>query len=235
MNLENQKLLQMKSSLQLAVELLLAVKMNTNYTHLVKFLANVEESKFEKDLNSENNKKSFWINCYNAFYQIEILKDNSKSVYKNKTICIANQKLTLDEIEHGILRKGKFVIGFGYLKNPFFSNWIKKNQVLNLDYRIHFALNCGAKSCPAIAFYTSENLDQELDIATESFLKSETEINQNQNVIITSKLLYWYSGDFNGKNSVKKIISEIFKQNLNSFKIKYSNYDWSPKLKNFRD
>ncbi|MFT7351746.1 MAG: hypothetical protein ACI9XR_001505 [Flavobacterium sp.] len=225
----------MKTSVQLAEELLLAIKKNEEYDALVETLAKIELSKLKQDLNTENKKKSFWINCYNAFYQIEILKDNSKTVYRNKTICIGNQKISLDEIEHGILRKGKFVIGFGYLNNPLYSGFIKNLQVLELDYRIHFALNCGAISCPAIAFYTSENLDKELDLAMHSFLLSETTLDEKQKTIITSKLLYWYLGDFMGKKGIKEIVSSVFKINLNTYKLQFTNYDWTPKLKNFRD
>jgi thiol-disulfide isomerase/thioredoxin len=32
-----------------------------------------------------------------------------------------------------------------------------------VDYRIHFALNCGAKSCPPIVYYSPEKLDQQLE------------------------------------------------------------------------
>ena len=42
--------------------------------------------------------------------------------------------------------------------------------VLDLDPRIHFALNCGAKSCPPIRVYSPPNLDSQLNRAAASFL-----------------------------------------------------------------
>ena len=35
-----------------------------------------------------------------------------------------------------------------------------------IDFRIHFALNCGAKSCPPIAFYSYDKINDQLDLAT---------------------------------------------------------------------
>ena len=46
--------------------------------------------------------------------------------------------------------------------------------MLTCDPRIHFALNCGAVSCPPIAVYEGESLDEQLDIATEGFLEGNT-------------------------------------------------------------
>ena len=40
-----------------------------------------------------------------------------------------------------------------------------------MDYRIHFALNCGAKSCPAISFYSAKTLDQQLTTAENNFIE----------------------------------------------------------------
>ena len=44
---------------------------------------------------------------------------------------------------------------------------------VELDPRIHFALNCGATSCPPIRVYSSANLDYQLDRAAASFLCSD--------------------------------------------------------------
>ena len=67
---------------------------------------------------------------------------------------------TLDEIEHGILRVNK-----GHPKDgkPMFNDdKRKKLMVESLDPRIHFALNCGAASCPPIRIYQKEKLDKQV-------------------------------------------------------------------------
>ena len=58
---------------------------------------------------------------------------------------------TLDEIEHGVLRCNK---GHPKDQKPMFSDEeARKSLALSsLDPRIHFALNCGATSCPPIRF-----------------------------------------------------------------------------------
>ena len=80
--------------------------------------------------------------------------------------------MSLDDIEHGILRRSKIKWSEGYFNKLFPSKFEKENRVNKVDYRIHFALNCGARSCPPIAFYDPEKLDKQLDVATMIYLKS---------------------------------------------------------------
>jgi Protein of unknown function, DUF547 len=67
---------------------------------------------------------------------------------------VGGHVFSLDDIEHGILRcnrkhptSGFVAFGPGDLRLPF-------ALPLPVDPRIHFALNCGAKGCPAIRAYT---------------------------------------------------------------------------------
>ena len=48
-----------------------------------------------------------------------------------------------------------------------------------------FALNCGAKSCPPIAFYNAADIDAQLDLATQAFLEGESEFDDEQKIIHT--------------------------------------------------
>jgi len=96
--------------------------------------------------------------------------------------------MSLDEIEHGVLRKYRIKKSLGYLPNWFAPAWIKKWAVDQLDYRIHFALNCGAASCPPIAFYNDIRIDSQLEMATLSFLESETKIDHSSRTIHLSQL-----------------------------------------------
>lgn len=45
-----------------------------------------------------------------------------------------------------------------------------------MDARIHFALNCGAASCPAIKLYSTDTLEEGLAAAAEAFCASEVVI-----------------------------------------------------------
>ena len=115
---------------------------------------------------------------------------NKRKLYTGKHLKIAGYPISLDEIEHGILRKGKWKYSLGYFNTPFWTKFIKKSQVEKLDYRIHFALNCGAKSCPPIAFYNTDSLEEELQMATQSFLAQETEWIPSANTVFVSKILF---------------------------------------------
>ena len=67
-------------------------------------------------------------------------------LFGKKIIDIAGKRISLDEIEHGLLRHSKVKWGLGYINNIFPSHFEKMNRVSKVDYRIHFALNCGAGS-----------------------------------------------------------------------------------------
>lgn len=50
------------------------------------------------------------------------------------------------------------------------------NSFLQVDPRIHFALNCGAKSCPPVKVYSSEGLNSELKAAAASFVADNVSV-----------------------------------------------------------
>lgn len=229
----------MNSILKLSEELLYNVKLNLPYENEVHQLSKLKYKNIIVKLATDNHKKAFWINIYNSFYQIlakqykegEIIDEN---IYKTKSIIIASKRFSLDSIEHGILRKRKFVIGFGYLYNPFYPKFIEKLSVRVLDYRIHFALNCGAISCPPILVYDYDKIENQLELATHSFIESETILIENDKKIKTSRLFLWYLGDFGNFKKVKQIIGKVFHKNLSKFKISFQKYNWTKQLHNFK-
>ena len=225
------------TSIELSGKLLLSVKMQEDTLALELQLKNNSIQQLTNELVSDNAKKCFWINLYNSFYQIMVNRSNgnTKGIYKRKEIIIGQVAFSLDEVEHGILRRSRFKWSFGYLPNPFASQLITSLGVDQIDYRIHFALNCGAKSCPPIAFYTLQGIDKQLNEAMYSFILSETAIDHNTNTITTSKILFWYIGDFGGAKGVRKIISKVFEMDLTKYTIKYSFYNWEAALYNFKD
>ena len=148
-------------------------------------------------LTDDVDKLAFWINIYNAFYQIlsKSFHLRAPKIYTEKSIIIAGLSLSLDLIEHGILRRYRYKYSLGYFPNIFTSNQIKKLAVDTIDFRIHFALNCGAKSCPPIRFYSTEDLEKQLDLATEAFLEKETHINSEKKEVRITRLFLWFHKD----------------------------------------
>jgi hypothetical protein len=161
-----------------------------------------------KTLKSDAEKKAFWINTYNGLtnYLIIDLKikksmKESTDIFKGKHIKIDNIPFSLDDIEHGILRKNA-------RKHLSENDEILNYQVDKLDYRIHFSLNCGAESCPMIAFYTTENIEEELRMAENSFVTAEFEINSQTKEIRCSSLFEWYKDDFDKRFTENPIFAD---------------------------
>lgn len=112
---------------------------------------------------------------------------------------------------------------------------IKQLSVAKIDYRIHFALNCNAKSCPPIAFYSYKNINKQLIVAAKSFLSGETEINDAKKEVSVTKLMSWLIGDFGGKTGIRKIIGDVFQKDVNDYSITFKPYNWNEALHNFED
>lgn len=219
----------------LSEQLLLAVKMKKSYAEILETLANIPQQDLEKQLLSNKHKIAFWINIYNSFFQI-LRKDKhlkQPKIYTAKQMTVAGQQLSLDDIEHGILRRFRYKYSLGYLPNIFVSALIKKWAVTAVDFRIHFALNCGAKSCPPIAFYNVDQLEKQLDLASTSFNQVESHLNHENKVMHVSRLFLWFLKDFGGTTGTRKIISKSFDQDLTAYKISYKPYSWEEHLDNY--
>lgn len=229
------------SLVDLSQQLLLAAKTQEPTDSLVKLLAESPEPFLTAQLVTDDQKKAFWINLYNAFTQILLSRNPDKyasrnSFFSDPQIVVAGEKLSLDKIEHGILRHSKVKWGLGYLNKWFPGSFEKKNRVNKVDYRIHFALNCGAKSCPPIAFYKPEQLQKQLDMATKVYLKGESEYQEDQNRVYVPVLLSWFRGDFGGIKKVKELLKKlmIIPHDKNPAII-YKKYDWELFLANYKN
>lgn len=218
-------------------QLLLALKTNKAYQQYVDELAATATSEIGNQITSDDKKNAFWINAYNSFFLIlrKHQKVDKSQIYVGNLIDIASQKMSLDHIEHGILRKYRIKKSLGYLPNLFAPGWIKDWAVDKLDYRVHFALNCGAASCPPIAFYNDTLIDAQLEMATLSFLESETKIDHKNKMLHLSQLFKWYMGDFGGQSGSRRIIFKYLKTDVFGYKINYTPYDYTEELDNFVD
>lgn len=154
------------------------------------------------ELTTDEQKKCFWINVYNGLTNYWIITKSIKKKMKENRLIFIHYKidiggflLSLDNIEHGILRCNAKV---KYRPIPQFLFWDKRRHLVceKLDYRIHFALNCGANSCPAIAFYDLKGIEEQLDRAEQSFAETEFFVDEASKTIKCSKIYAWYRKDF---------------------------------------
>lgn len=226
----------------LSQELLYSVKRKTAFKSYVDLLAKMKADNLLAQLNNEDKKLSFWINIYNAFIQInassdpQLIKDKKTLFFSKKSMVIAQHRLSFNDIEHGILRRSKIMISLGYLNKPawFVPAFEKQFRIKRLDCRIHFALNCAAKSCPPIAFYRADNIDQQLNLATSSFLTSSVRVEKN--TVWVSKIFLWFYADFGGKKGILNLLKEhdILTEHAEP-KLKFKPYDWSLSLADYTE
>lgn len=229
------------SSIALSQEFIYAAKTGDSAERLVGRLRNMDYETLKTSLPTDADKKAFWINLYNGFTQYflrqapERYKDRGK-FFKAKQITVAGKEFSLDDIEHGILRRSKIKWSLGHLNKLFPRKTEKELRVQNVDYRIHFALNCGAKSCPPIAFYSPEKLEQQLEVATKSYLTSEVEIKDAEKTAYLPAIMGWFRRDFGGKKGMRKLLQKHGYASVNtSTKIQFKKYDWNLYLDNFKN
>lgn len=191
-------------------------------------------------LDNDQKKKAFWINIYNAFI-IEKLRNDS-SLFENrgdffseKNILIAGKKMSFDFIEHGIIRRSKVKLSLGFFGKLFPSKMERQLRADKLDYRIHFALNCGAKACPPVKVYNAEKIEEQLAASEEYFVKKVTEYNKSKNKVVTTALFSWFRGDFGNKRGIRKIIKKHLNIEEKRFDIEFRKYDWTLDIDNFVD
>jgi hypothetical protein len=227
--------------IKLSQDILYTVKTEGTVDSFRQQLADAKEVDLWKELDTETKKLAFWLNIYNAYTQIG-LKENPDAYktrnhfFTNKFIVIAGQQLSLDLVEHGILRHSKWKYSLGHFNKMFKTSFEKKFRMKKVNWRIHFALNCGAKSCPPIAFYKPEELDKQLGLATRIYLKTEVSFNGKENTVAVPAIFNWFRGDFGGKKGIRKILKE---QQLipetSKPKLQWKKYDWSLALQNYND
>ncbi|MXV63650.1 DUF547 domain-containing protein [Natronorubrum sp. JWXQ-INN-674] len=197
--------------LSLSADLLYAVKTEGDTDWLREHLATLERSKLARALSSREGKLSFWLNCYNAYAQLLLeaeptLLDGGhlqrwKFVSRDR-IPVGGVWLSLNDIEHGLLRRSKHSWGFGYLPRLIPSAFEREFRLPECDPRIHFAVSHGADHCPPVTVYSPTDVDAELDIAVEWFLEENVMYDPEADVATIPRLFRRYRGDFGGKRGI---------------------------------
>ncbi len=116
--------------------------------------------------------------------------------------------LSLNDIEHGLLRRSKHPWGLGYVPRLFPSSFERQFRLPECDPRIHFALSQGAENCPPIAVYSPADVDEELDIAVEWYVEENTEYDPDTDTVTIPRLFRRYQGDFGGPDGIVSFLEE---------------------------
>ena len=173
---------------------------------------------------------AYWINAYNAFvihavveaYPVESVRDLKFGFgllfFKRDRFVAGGRRLSLDDIEHGILRR--------QFSEP----------------RMHFALNCASASCPPLARqpYRGESLEAQLEEAARAFIGREENVWMRGDVLFLSKIFDWYAEDFTRRGGAADGSATVVDYLLGYLpaetaarirqekpRVEFYNYDWS--------
>ena len=209
-------------------------------------LANLSLNQLEFQLTGEDEKKAFWMNMYNAYVQIllldkpELFEDRNSlfgyNFFSTPQIAIAGRLMSLDDIEHGIMRRSTNKLTLGYMRNWFIDDVEKRLMWEEIDPRIHFALNCGAISCPYIAVFDPDRVEEQLALTTRNYLNETTVYIAEENRAKVTPLISWFRGDFGGISGAKELLREYGAIPADSDpKLSFLEYDWTLELGNYQE
>lgn len=178
---------------------------------------------------NKNEQWAYWANLYNAktidivltAYPVKSIKDISLGggllaavtggPWKAKVLKVAGQDLSLDDIEHGILR-------------PVFK-----------DPRVHYSVNCASIGCPNLMreAFTGAKLNAQLDAAASAYVNNPRGISVSGSGVTASSIYDWFKADFGGNSAgvlahARKYADPALKQKLESMTtILDYGYNWS--------
>lgn len=181
---------------------------------------------------SRNDQLAYWINLYNISvvgivvdkYPVASIRDLSTdpvirlNIFKKDLVATRRGKMSLNDIENEKIREG--------FKDP----------------RIHFAINCAAKSCPPIRTepYTGNKISQQLDDQARKFLAGPNGVRADkkggQLTLHVTKILDWFSGDFDrwGGGAVellRRYVPPVTRKEMDAsgtqIRLAYDDYDWA--------
>lgn len=151
-------------------------------------------------LTGRGERLAFWINVYNALVLHGIVRLGVRSsvrriwnFFGRVSYRVGGFLLSLDDIEHGLLRDNRRrplpplrPFGAGDPRRAL--------AVTPPDPRFHFAITCGAASCPPVSVYRAVAIDAQLDLAARNFVNQEIVLADGR--LACSRLFKWYRADF---------------------------------------
>jgi Protein of unknown function, DUF547 len=193
--------------------------LHTKPDDLNNYLADLESvSKTDFDSWTQQQQMAFLINSYNAFTlklildnypDIESIRDLGGLIFSSpwdkKFFTLLGMKTSLGYIEHDVLRE-------------------KYNEP-----RIHFAVNCASKGCPALQkrAYTADELEQQLENAAIQFMRDpeRNRFDKNKKLLEISSIFNWFTGDFTKNGTLESYIAQYISDDPEVIKILTSKSD----------
>ncbi|MDA9087477.1 DUF547 domain-containing protein [Polaribacter sp.] len=190
-----------------------------NGPKLKKYLNYLEETTVDVSW-SNNKKKAFWINAYNAYTiylilhalnvekikSITDIKKEGKTAWEIPFVNVGGMMYSLDYIEHEVLRKTLF------------------------DPRIHVGINCASRSCPKLSniAFTEENIEPTLEALMSGFINDPYKNKITETAVRISLIFEWFDKDFTKNTTLIRYLNKYSKTKINvDAKTSYLKYDWS--------
>ena len=180
-------------------------------------LSAVDRARF--DAWPKNERKAFLLNAYNAFTVEKILTrwPDIRSIwdfgkifgnpFKDDFFRLLGGPMTLDRIEHGMLRKP------GDYDDP----------------RVHFAVNCASIGCPMLReeAYVPARLDAQLDEQAARFLSDRSRNRFRDGRLEVSKIFDWFKEDFEPRGRFFSTYAKALDYPGGDVPVDFLDYDWS--------
>ncbi|GMH96796.1 hypothetical protein TrVE_jg14068 [Triparma verrucosa] len=184
-------------------------------------------------------KKSCVINLYNlmikhAFTKVGIptSKKNRGPFFTTVGYALKSGFYSFDHLENGILRSNR-----NSILKPSDTRLLTILDDSSVDPRIHFALNCGAKSCPPIKKFTKEAVEEELEVTAKGYCEDDGNVKVEGGKVTLNMIFNWYGKDFG--NTEREKVEKIRKWCVGEkgervdealgredFSVEYFVYDW---------
>jgi len=146
-----------------------------------------------------NEAMAYWANLYNLLtvqvvaqnYPVSSIREIKSGVrkgpWKRKLVTVEGRTLSLDNIEHDIMRPT--------FKTPL----------------VHYMVNCASVGCPNLkrSRWNAETLDADLDAAARAYINSPRGVKTSKGKVQVSSIYKWFKKDF-GSND-KAVLAHLIK------------------------
>lgn len=189
------------------------------------YLDNLQRTEISKLRRDEQ--RAFWINLYNA-YAVKLVVDRypmvslqsldispgffTKGPWGAKMLKVEDETLSLDDIEHRVLR-------------PIWK-----------DPRLHYALCPASRGGPALSphAYTASNTEAQLDAAARAFVNHPraARMSADAGTVEVSSLYEWFKADFGGNDAgviahlLQYAGAPLAESLRNAKRVRDGGYDW---------
>jgi Protein of unknown function, DUF547 len=188
----------------------------------------------------DDSRLAYWLNAYNQTLREELAeRPRSGHLFRHRRLFKRGAHRTggldysLDVIEHGLLRGNKRP---PYGLRPLLREGDPRLRAAPSapDPRIHFALNCGARSCPPVRTYTAAGVDEELEAATRSYIRAESRLDREQGELELPGVVKLYRSDFGSDAELIELAAHYLdpddaawvREHAGDLRIGFARFDW---------